>query len=180
MRVSNLTQYGISTPDICISDSYYQKNKKVLDNLKIKKDTVLLSKDGSVGIAYKVSEDLNMLTSGALLHLTLKNSDEFLPDCLALILNSEIVQKQAERDAGGSIIVHWRVAEIEKVLIPMVEKETQTQIATQIQSSFTLREQSQQLLERAKQAVEMAIEQDEQSAIAFLEATQNVSFLQAL
>jgi type I restriction enzyme M protein len=138
VRVSNLTQYGISTPDICISDSYYQKNKKVLDNLKIKKDTVLLSKDGSVGIAYKVSEDLNMLTSGALLHLTLKNSDEFLPDCLALILNSEIVQKQAERDAGGSIIVHWRVAEIEKVLIPMVEKETQTQIAKLLHSEITI------------------------------------------
>lgn len=174
VRVSNLTQYGISTPDICISDSYYQKNKKVLDNLKIKKDTVLLSKDGSVGIAYKVSEDLNMLTSGALLHLTLKNSDEFLPDCLALILNSEIVQKQAERDAGGSIIVHWRVAEIEKVLIPMVEKETQTQIATQIQSSFTLRQQSQKLLDIAKQAVEMAIEESEEKALMFLQENKNV------
>lgn len=35
-------------------------------------------------------------------------------------------------------------------------------------SNFTLREQSQKLLEIAKQVVEMAIEQDEQSAMVFL------------
>jgi hypothetical protein len=53
-----------------------------------------------------VTENAEMITSGALVHLKVKNKTELLPDCLSLILNSEIVQKQAERDSGGSIIVH--------------------------------------------------------------------------
>lgn len=158
VRVSNITKYGISMPDIHISNEYYQKNKTLLDNLKLKKDTILLSKDGSIGIAYKVSEDLEMLTSGALLHLTIKNQNKFLPDCLALILNSEIVQKQAERDSGGSIIVHWRVSEIENVLIPLLDIETQTLISSKIQESFRLKSENEALLSLAKSKVEEAIE----------------------
>ena len=51
--------------------------------LKPKKDSILLSKDGSVGIAYKVEEDLDVITSGALIHLSV--FDEVLPDYLALV-----------------------------------------------------------------------------------------------
>jgi|WetSurMetagenome_2_1015567.scaffolds.fasta_scaffold03015_2 type I restriction enzyme M protein len=168
VRVSNLTKFGLSMPDICISNDYYQKNKKVLDGLKLKKDTILLSKDGSVGIAYKVTEHLEMITSGALLHLTLKNPDQILPDCLTLILNSDIVQKQAERDAGGSIIVHWRVSEIESVLIPMLPIEIQTQIADLVKQSFALKSESEKLLETAKRAIEIAIETNEQTAMDYI------------
>jgi restriction endonuclease S subunit len=164
IRVSDLTKYGITTPNICISTNYYQKNKWLLDDLKLTKNTILLSKDGSIGIAHKVSEDLEMITSGALLHLKIKNEDEILPDYLALILNSELVQKQAERDAGGSIIVHWRVSEIENVLIPLIDKETQTLISANIQESFALRTESERLLALAKEAVEVSIEQGEAAA----------------
>ena len=163
VRVSNLSKYGISMPDIHLSNEYYKKNKKVLDNLKLKKDTILLSKDGSIGIAHKVAENLNMITSGALLHLTIKNTNKFLPDCLALILNSEIVQKQAERDAGGSIIIHWRVSEIENVLIPLLDFDLQMLISEKVQESFILRSESERLLNLAKQAVEVAIEEGEEA-----------------
>jgi restriction endonuclease S subunit len=164
VRVSDINKYGISTPNVCISPAYYQRNSEALDSLKLKKDTVLLSKDGSIGIAYKVSEDLDMITSGALLHLTVKNKQEILPDCLTLILNSEIVQKQAERDSGGSIIVHWRVSEIENVMIPLLDFETQTRLASRVQASFALRQESEALLALAKRAVETAIEAGEAEA----------------
>ena len=35
-----------------------------IPELKPKKDTILFSKDGSIGIAYKVQSDLNVFTSG--------------------------------------------------------------------------------------------------------------------
>lgn len=168
VRVSNLTKYGISTPDIHISDEYYKKNKSVLDKLKLKKDTILLSKDGSIGIAYKVSEDLEMITSGALLHLNIKDTNVFLADCLALILNSEIVQKQAERDSGGSIIVHWRVSEIENVTIPILPLSLQTSISEKVQESFSLKSESERLLQLAKEAVELAIEKGEEEAMKII------------
>jgi restriction endonuclease S subunit len=127
----------------------------------------LLTKDGSVGIAYKVEEDLDYITSGALLHLTVKQK-RVLPDYLTLVLNSIIVQSQAERDAGGSIIQHWKPSEIGDVIIPILDDDTQKKITTDVQSSFSLRRQSEQLLNFAKQAVEMAIEEGEDIAMKWL------------
>lgn len=162
VRVSNLTKMGLSEPEIHLAE------KKYKDIIKPKKDTILLSKDGSVGIAYKVSEDMNAITSGAILHLTVNNV-EVLPDYLTLVLNSKVVQMQAERDAGGSILQHWKPSEIEQVEIPIIDNKIQEKIAALIQESFQLKKQSEELLERAKQAVEVAIENGEAMGMAYLE-----------
>lgn len=141
-----------------------------IESLFPKKDTILLTKDGSVGIAYKVDRDLKVVTSGAILHLTVRNK-KINPDYLTLVLNPILTQLQAERDAGGSIIQHWRMSEIEKVLIPIIDMEKQKKISQLIQTSFQLKKQSQQLLEAAKQAVEMAIEEGEEKAMEFIQAS---------
>ena len=73
---------------------------------------------------------------------------------------------QAERDAGGSIILHWRVGEIENVVVPLVDMPTQRKIADMVQQSFTLKAESERLLDVAKRAVEIAIEQDGMAFIA--------------
>jgi len=168
IRVSNLSKFEISEPDIKIPFNTVDN----ISELFPKKDTVLLSKDGSVGIAYKLTEDMDAVTSGAILHLNIKKS-EILPDYLTLVLNSLIVQFQAERDAGGSIIQHWKPSEIEQVIIPILDIEIQKQITEKIQQSFDLRKKSAALLERAKQAVEMAIEQGEDVAVKWLEGKGN-------
>ena len=54
--------------------------------------------------------------------------------------------------------------------IPLLSKETQTKIQQKVIESFDLRKQSRHLLECAKRAVEIAIEDDEQTAIKWLEA----------
>jgi type I restriction enzyme M protein len=162
IRVSDISKFGISQPEIHLDPKIYND-----ETLKPKKDTILLSKDGSVGIAYKVEQDLDVITSSALLHLTIKDK-EVLPDYLTLVLNSKLTQMQAERDAGGSIIQHWRPDEIKQVLIPILPMDTQKELANQIQQSFKLRQESSKLIDIAKQAVEIAIEQDEQTAMKFI------------
>ncbi len=164
VRVSDISKFGITETEI-----HLNRNEFDLDELKPKKDTILLSKDGSVGIAYKVEEDLDVITSSALLHLKLK-SKEVLPDYLTLVLNSKLTQMQAERDAGGSIIQHWRPDEIKQVLIPILPIDVQKELAKQIQQSFKLRKESKRLLEVAKTAVEMAIEEGEGKATKFIKA----------
>jgi restriction endonuclease S subunit len=161
IRVANLSKYGLSESDIYLDRTEY------CDVIKPKKDTILLSKDGSVGIAYKVQQDLDAITSGAILHLIITDND-FLPDYITLVLNSIIVKMQAERDAGGSIIQHWKPSEIEQVVIPKLGKDIQQQIGVKIEESFALRTESKRLLELAKTAVEVAIEQGENKAIELL------------
>jgi type I restriction enzyme, S subunit len=162
IRVANLNKFGIEDTDI-----FLDREKYDIKDLKPKKDSILFSKDGSVGIAYKLETDLDAITSGALLHLKVKNKDIF-PDYLTLVLNSKIVQMQAERDAGGSIIQHWKPSEIEKVLIPILNSDIQKEISELIKKSFELRNKSKQLRDIAIKSVEIAIEKSEQEAINFL------------
>lgn len=91
-----------------------------------------------------------------------------LPEYLTLVLNSVIVKLQAERDSNGAVIQLWKPSEIEKVLVPILDIDIQKEIAKEIRSSFILRRQSKQLLDCAVKAVEMAIEQSEEKAIAWL------------
>ena len=165
VRVSDIGKFGISLPEIKLSQD-------VVDNVESlfpKKDTILFSKDGSVGIAYKMEDDAAVITSSALLHLKVKNPEVVLPDYLTLVLNSSVVQLQAERDANGAIIQHWKPSEIADVIIPILPIAKQEEIAKMVQDSFTLRHNAELLLEHAKRAVEIAIEQGEDTARAWLE-----------
>jgi len=162
IRVANLSRNGISESDVFLSNDEFGDFP-----IMPKKDTILLSKDGSVGIAYKVEEDMKAITSGAILHLTV-NSKKVLPDYLTLVLNSVVVKLQSERDAGGSIIQHWKPDEIKQVIIPIVGEEIQKTISEKMQKSFSLLNKSHQLLAVAKRAVEIAIEQNEKAALNYL------------
>ena len=164
IRVSDVDKYEISTPPIMLSKDVIPN----IEDLYPKKDTILLSKDGSIGIAYKLEKDMEAVTSGALLHLTVKDSNVVLPDYLTLVLNSPIAQLQAERDCNGAIIKHWKPSDIEKVLIPILDMSVQQEIASTIQESFRLRAESKRLLDLAVKTVEMAIESDEESALEWL------------
>lgn len=164
IRISDISKYEITEPDKYLEECGEYDNSE----LYLKKDEILFSKDGSVGIAYKVEEDSRMISSSALLHLEVKDKNEVLPDYLTTVLNSDVVQLQAERDAGGSIIKHWKPKEIEKVVIPILDIDIQKEIAKKASESFKLRKQSRQLLDCTKNAVEMAIEKGEKTAIKWL------------
>ncbi|MDQ7001071.1 MAG: hypothetical protein Q9N02_00085, partial [Ghiorsea sp.] len=125
--------------------------------------------DGSVGIAYHLRQDYEGITSGAILHLSIQDKTQVIPEYLTLVLNSKVVQMQAERDAGGSIILHWRSSEITNVVVPIIDYTKQQQIADLIEQSFSLKKQSEHLLEVAKRAVEIAIEEDEAEAQAYID-----------
>ena len=161
VRVADITKFGITEPSVYLNPDLF------MDVIHPKKDTILLTKDGSVGIAYKVEKDEKYITSGAILHLYV-NNDSVLPDYLALVINSKVVQMQAERDAGGSIIQHWKPSEISNVIIPILPIEEQLEISTKVQESFKLRHESKQLVEIAKQTVEIAISENEEKAIKYI------------
>lgn len=154
IRVSDISKDGIEKTELHLSPIDFD-----IPELKPKKDTILFSKDGSIGIAYKVQSDLNVFTSGALLHLVTTDSS-ILPDYLTLILNSVVVKLQAERDSNGAIIQHWKPSDIENVIIPILPEQIQKKIASLIQQSFECKAQSKQLLEDAKRMVETEIEKN--------------------
>ena len=78
-------------------------------------------------------------------------------------------KRQGNRDVGSSVILHWRPEQIQKIIIPILPQPKQQQIQQKIAESFALRKQSKQLLEAAKRAMEIAIEENEAIAIKWLE-----------
>ncbi len=156
IRVSSLSKNGVENKDQkCLSDELYQKLK---GNFEPKVGEILLTKDATLGIAYVLKEPVEGVISGGILRLTTKTNLDL--EYLALCINSMVGQLQAERDAGGSIIVHWKPEQIRNVLIPILPKEVQQKIADLVKKSHEARKKSKQLLEEAKSRVEEMIEKN--------------------
>ena len=177
VRVSNISPFEI-TEEKYISDSLYKELTPQEDSIPFEKSKnhqpkqgeILFSKDGTPGIAYYLKDEPpKMIPSGGILRLKSK-TDKLNNEYLTLVLNSLLTQEQVNRDVGGSIILHWRPDQVKETVIPILSEENQLEIQQKVAKSFNLRKQSKQLLEAAKKAVEMAIEQDEETAINWLES----------
>lgn len=77
---------------------------------------------------------------------------------LALCINSIVGQMQIERDAGGSIIAHWKPEQIKRLQIPILPIPIQQKIAELVRQSHESRKKAKELLEQAKRRVDDMIE----------------------
>ena len=163
VRVSNLSPFEI-TEEKYISEKLYIE----IAQHQPKKGEILLSKDATPGIAYYLYENpQKIIPSSGILRLkskTNKTNNEYL----TLVLNSILVKEQVNRDVGGSVILHWLPDQVKETVIPILPEEKQTKLQHKIIKSFNLRKQSKHLLKYAKRAVEIAIEQDEVTALKWL------------
>lgn len=155
IRVSSLSKYSVEDKDQkYLSEELYQKLKNAHEP---KVGEILLTKDATPGIAYVVKEQIEGIISSGILRLKVKGK-EIENEYLVLCLNSVVGQMQTERDGGGSIITHWRPEQVKSVLVPILSKPTQQEIAILVQKSHEARKKAKQLLEQAKQKVESLIE----------------------
>jgi type I restriction enzyme S subunit len=65
---------------------------------------------------------------------------------------------QIERDAGGSVIAHWKPEQIKELKVPILSKTIQTKIADLVFQSHQARKKAKELLDKAKREVEQFIE----------------------
>ena len=153
LRVSNIEKLGIDNS----SEQYIEETlfDELKDKFCPKKGEILLSKDGTPGIAYHLTEDIKTIISGGIVRLkTIEIESEYL----TLVLNSLVVQAQIQQDAGGALIKHWRPDQIKTTLIPILPKAVREKIVAMVQESFSALLESRQLLEQAKREVEEMIE----------------------
>ena len=158
IRVSSVTKQELIDKDQkYLKDDLYQKLKK---DFEPQIGEILLTKDANPGIAYVIKEPVEGIISGGILRLKLKENID--AEYLALCINSLIGKMQAERDAGGSIISHWRPEQINRLLIPILSLSSQQKIADLVKKSHEARKKSKELLEEAKRKVEEMIEKGDQ------------------
>ena len=165
IRVSNLSPFEI-TQEKYISEELYAE----ITEHQPKQGEILLSKDGTPGIAHYLRETPEkMIPAGGILRLK-SQTDKIGNEYLTLVCNSILTQEQANRDVGGSVILHWRPDQVAGTIIPILHQDKQTEIEQKVIESLNLRKHAKDLLKHVKRAVEIAIEQDEQAAINWLDS----------
>lgn len=163
IRVSDFSIYGVEDVEKKISTELYEELK---DKYTPKKGEVLFTKDGTIGLSYALHEDTVGILSGAFLRL--KPTIKINTDYLALVLNSLYCKTQIERMSGGAIIAHLKPESAKKIKIPLLSDDKQAEIADKVSTAFRMRKEAKELLEKAKCAVEIFIEQDEKEALKIL------------
>ena len=97
-------------------------------------------------------------------------SDVINSKVLLVLLKSIVGQLQLKKGCSGTILTALNKEEFSKIAVPKIKEEKQSEIEQKVDESFNLRKHAKDLLEHAKRAVEIAIEQDEQAAIDWLDS----------
>jgi len=99
-------------------------------------------------------------------------SNKINAETLLVLFKSPLMQNLLKQGCSGTILTAINKAEFQNIPIPIIEAGAQSKIAALIKESFALKAESERLLESAKRAVEIAIEQSEEAALDYLALAQ--------
>ena len=105
-------------------------------------------------------------------HVNIIRIKEQNPVYIGFVLNSLVGRMQTDKFSAGSAQAELYPKDLDEFLIPIIENSEQEKIAALVEESFHLKKQSEQLLDTAKRAVEIAIEQYEEAAMRYIEQAQ--------
>ena len=156
---------GEIVPNEVVGEELPANAKRVL-----KKNDVIVSKVRTYRGAITIVVENGYVGSGAF--TVLRENGQINKETLLTFLHSKPLLALSLKPNTGTSYPVIIENDILNLPIPLLPQEIQTQIQQKITESCALRKQSKHLLECAKQAVEMAIEKDEKSALEWLEAQQ--------
>lgn len=145
-----------------IATSDLPANAKIIT----KKNDIIVSTVRPNRGAVAILEDDGLLVSGAF--TVLRERGKYKKEVLQVLLRLPLYRDWLLRYNVGTSYPVIKDDDVLNMPIPIFEDAVQKEISAKVQESCALRKQSKQLLEYAKQAVEMAIEQGEDVALAWL------------
>jgi len=134
----------------------------------VKSGQVIVSSiEGSLASCALVADDYDEAICSTGFYIV--DSTKINSETLLVLFKSEPIQQLMKKRCSGTILTAISKVALETMPFPLIDKDKQREIADMVQKSFALRRQSEQLLDMAKRAVEVAIEDGEEKAIEFLE-----------
>jgi restriction endonuclease S subunit len=139
------------------------------DIFYLKKGDVLISSIGFGSIGKVQVFDLD-IPCGAVSEVTVIRTDKVNPYFLCSYLRSIAGQLQFERwTTGATGQLHLYPRDVRLMFVPLISEAVQLEIESFFKNAAESRAHSKSLLERAKRAVEIAIEESEETALAYLD-----------
>ena len=115
-------------------------------------------------------DDTDLIVSGAFTVLREKETSVFSNETLKVLLRTKMYRDWMLKFNIGTQYPVIRDDDILNLPIPCIDDKTQTKIVALVKESFSLKAESEHLLDVAKRAVEIAIEQDENAGMAYIRA----------
>jgi len=129
-------------------------------------DVIISSIEGSLDSCALITKEYdNALCSTGFYVI---NSKIINSETLLVLFKSELMQNVLKQNCSGTILTGMNKDDFLNINIPKIKESTQQKIAKLIEQSFSLKKQSEHLLEIAKRSVEIAIEENESVALAFI------------
>jgi len=148
-------------------DDYYVRRNEFVRIAR--KGAILTARVGSIGVFGEVREELNgAVYSDNVLCFYLP--DTFIPSVYTLLFNTKVFFEMIDRLARGSVQQRLNQETLKDLIIPVIPYTQQQRIATLVEESFALKQQSGVLLDVAKRAIEIVIEENEAIALEFIKA----------
>ena len=138
IQISNISESHI---DLTRNLKYLSQNseKEALSRYTGKNGDVLVTKDGTIGIAARV-KDVNIPFSIFVSVAAIRpKKDEIDPYFLEIVINSSIVQRQIKRAQRGAVLQHLLLEEIRNLKIPMMEN--QEAVITIMDKAYNLKKE---------------------------------------
>jgi restriction endonuclease S subunit len=141
----------------------------ILKRTQLKQNDFLFSIAGTVGrcAIFEHTFEANINQAVAILRF---RDERVNPYYLMVFFNSYIGKEFVEKYSRQGLQTNLNLSEVGDLSIPIIDLVTQAKISQLVQQSFSLKAESQRLLDLAKRAVEIAIETDERAAMVYLES----------
>lgn len=134
---------------------------------KVNTDDVIVSSiEGSLDSCALITEMYNNALCSTGFYVI--NSEAINSESLLVLFKSELMQNILKQNCSGTILTAVNKLEFQNIPVPLINKDVQIKVAEFIKKSFLFRQHSEHLLEVAKRAVEIAIEENEEKAIEYI------------
>ncbi|MDR1471718.1 MAG: restriction endonuclease subunit S [Synergistaceae bacterium] len=159
--------------DICLESAakVAMTSEEINKNITLAVGDVLFTRKGTFGNAAPVfAEHTSAIISSEIMLLRLDHAwqGKILPEFLALFFNSLFGKMQAEKWAHGVAFYSVAQDDLQRFLVPVIDLEKQVEIERLFHAHKQKNTEAFRLLESAKRAVEIAIEESEASAEKWL------------
>jgi len=168
LRVGDLKNLTIDASSVVRIDPV--SAEKGLEKIDLQVGDVLVSRSGSLAVTAVVEPEWkDALISSHLIRLRITDA-RIDPYYLALFLCAGPGKMQIQQRSNGGVQPEISQPALKSIVVPIPPQSVQQEIRRLILSARKLRDLSNDLLTVAKRAVEIAIEQDENAGLAYIEA----------
>jgi restriction endonuclease S subunit len=153
IQVNNIKEGSIDFQNNikCVSDEW---ESVVLKRYTPLAGDVLITKDGTIGIAATVPEEFNPFSIFVSVAAIRPNKDKIVPKFLEIIINSPIIQKQIYRATRGAVLAHLLLEVIRKLRIPLPTFQVQNQIVDIMQAAYSQKKQKEAEAQRLLDSID--------------------------